>query len=68
MYFQVSHCPWEKQLILDHDSTSQINSLQKQFAGFVWVVAALAPSQLHTWKTRGDQDDVVKEEEQGEVH
>lgn len=32
------------------------------------VVAALAPSQHHTWKTRGDQDDVVKEEDQGEVH
>lgn len=55
-------------LSMDHDTTSNINSLQKQCAGFVGAVAALAPSQHHTWKIRGDQHDVVKEEEQGDVH
>lgn len=29
-----------------------------------WMVAALASSQHHTWKTRGNQDNVVKDEEQ----
>lgn len=66
MASQVSRRPQEEQLILDRGTTCKINHPAE--ATCPCVAAALAPSQHHTWKTRGDQDYVGKEREKKEVH